>query len=88
MTQPRAEPKVSAASEESGRLPCTNTALDEGVLSDLDQFHLEHVMWDNKEGWASELQCYLKELPADVTKDTDIIEWWQVQSFLLNFVLY
>ncbi len=51
---------------------------DESVLSEFDRFHLGRVTWDNEEGWASELRRYLKELPANVTKDTDIIKWWQV----------
>ena len=29
-------------------------------------------------GWASELCRYLGDLPADVDKQTDIIQWWQV----------
>jgi len=44
-------------------------------------------MCDN-EGWASELWRYLKDLPTDVTKDTDIIEWWQVWLFIPDCVLY
>jgi hypothetical protein len=53
---------------------------DESVLSEFDRFRLGRVTRDSEEGWASELRRYLKELPADVTKDTDIIEWWQVWS--------
>jgi len=25
---------------------------------------------------AAELRYYLKDMPADVTKETDIVEWW------------
>ena len=27
------------------------------------------------------MRCYLKDLPSNVTKDTDIVEWWQVSSY-------
>ena len=30
--------------------------------------------------WASELCHYLGDLPADVDKQTDIIQWWQVHD--------
>ncbi len=33
---------------------------------------------DGDEGWAAELRRYLKDMPADVTRDTDILEWWSV----------
>ena len=49
--------------------------------SDYDQYRCRHITHDN-ERWATELHRYLKDIPADVTKDTDIIEWWQVCSFL------
>jgi len=58
------------------------------VLSEFDQYCLGRVTRDSKEGWASELRRYLKDLPANVTKDTDIIEWWQVWLSFPNCVLY
>ncbi|KAK2460087.1 hypothetical protein APHAL10511_007896, partial [Amanita phalloides] len=27
--------------------------------------------------WAAELCCYLSDLPVEVMKDTDVIQWWQ-----------
>jgi hypothetical protein len=30
------------------------------------------------EGWREELAHYLNDIPNDVTKDTDIVEWWGV----------
>jgi hypothetical protein len=36
---------------------------------------------DDKEGWALELRQYLKDRPANVKKDTDIVQWWQASSF-------
>ena len=29
-------------------------------------------------GWAAELHQYLSDLPVDVMKDTDIVQWWNV----------
>ncbi|KAG1872985.1 hypothetical protein DFJ58DRAFT_651917 [Suillus subalutaceus] len=39
----------------------------------VDQASREH-----NAGWHAELQCYLKDIPDDVSRDTDIIEWWSV----------
>ncbi len=85
MMWPGAEPTISAGQSE---LCCMNTespttGWGELILTKFDWFHLGCVTWDN-EGWASELWCYLKELPADVTKEMDIVEWWQVCLFFLN----
>jgi len=32
------------------------------------------------EGWAMELRRYLGDLPADVTKDMNIVNWWAVST--------
>ena len=34
------------------------------------------------EGWATELHCYLGDLPADVTKETNIVDWWAVSTHI------
>jgi hypothetical protein len=77
MTRPGAKPAVSSTVS-----PHTNAGLpapSQGdVLSEFDRFRLGRVTRDSEEGWASELRRYLKDLPADVTKDTDIVKWWQV----------
>ena len=38
---------------------------------------------EEHEGWAAELRRYLKAMPADVSKDTNIIEWGQVVYFFI-----
>jgi hypothetical protein len=48
------------------------------ILSEYDQYRQTLVATEDDKGWAAELRHYLKDMPADVTKDTDIIEWWQV----------
>jgi hypothetical protein len=48
------------------------------LLSDFDRHRLALLSGPQDEGWQSEMRRYLKDLPADVTKDTDIVKWWQV----------
>jgi hypothetical protein len=59
-------------------LPPTN---NNSVLSDFDHHHLTLLLGQKGEGWLGELCRYLKDMPADVTKDTDIVEWWQMHSW-------
>jgi hypothetical protein len=51
--------------------------------SEFDRYRLTLVAKDDDEGWAAELRRYLKDMPADVTKDTDIVDWWQVSISLV-----
>jgi len=37
---------------------------------------------DADEGWAAELCHYTSTMQWDVTKNTDLVEWWQVRNFL------
>jgi hypothetical protein len=48
------------------------------VQSDYDLHRQTLLTRDEDEGWQAELRRYLKDIPADVTKETDIVEWWQV----------
>jgi hypothetical protein len=51
----------------------------ESLLSEFDRHRLALLSsQDEDEGWRSEMRRYLKDLPADVTKDTDIVKWWEV----------
>jgi hypothetical protein len=51
----------------------------ESVISEFDRHRLALLSnQDEDEGWQSEMRRYLKDLPADVTKDTDIVKWWEV----------
>jgi hypothetical protein len=71
--RPRAEPVNT---------PLPNAAptasADPSLLSEYDKFCRSRLNQDNNEGWASELCHYLKDVPTDVIKETDIIMWWQV----------
>ena len=58
----------------------TTTTLDKSkaLTSEFDRYRKVLMERDDGEGWASELRRYLKDRPVDVTRDTDIVEWWQV----------
>jgi hypothetical protein len=61
------------------------TSQNTSIMSEFDRYHLALVLRDNdEEGWPSELRRYLKDMPADVTKDTDIVVWWQVSRFVIS----
>ena len=52
-------------------------------LSDFDRHRQSLITQEeDDEGWAAELRRYLKDMPADVSKETDIVEWWQVLRLL------
>jgi hypothetical protein len=74
-------PEPAATTE----LPETN---NDSILSDFDRHHLALLASqdsDSDSGWQPELWRYLKDLPANVTKDTNIVEWWQVCSFTMSY---
>lgn len=73
----------------AGRSTPTNRAVstevviqttDESILSDFDRHRLTLLSTNQaeEEGWESEMRRYLKDIPADVTKETDIVKWWEV----------
>ena len=51
------------------------------VLSEFDRLRETLLTDDAEEGWASELRRYLNTMQRDVTKETDLVEWWQVSYF-------
>jgi hypothetical protein len=56
-------------------------AAAEPVLSEFDRLRQTLLVDDAEEGWASELRHYLSTMERDVTKETDLVEWWQVSPF-------
>jgi hypothetical protein len=46
------------------------------VLSEFDKHRKQLLTDDAQEGWVSELRRYLSTMQEDVTKDTDLVEWW------------
>jgi len=54
----------------------------DSILSNFDHHRRILVSGQEGEGWQAELHWYLNDMPADVMKDTDIMEWWQVCIWL------
>jgi hypothetical protein len=52
------------------------------LSSEYDRYHQSLLQTDDGEGWSSELRRYLNNRPGNVTKDTDIIQWWQDHAAL------
>ena len=55
-----------------------NTESSASVLSNYDRYCHTLLATTECDGWEAELRCYLKDMPADVSPETDIVEWWQV----------
>jgi hypothetical protein len=41
---------------------------------------LKHAMTGGGGGWQAELRHYLKDIPNNVTREMDIVEWWAVSK--------
>jgi hypothetical protein len=52
---------------------------NDSILSEFDRYWLI-LLLGQKDGWQAELCRYLKDMPTNVMKDKDIVEWWQVCS--------
>ncbi len=77
--QPRAEP----AQPPSTQIDVDGERIPLKVLSlEYDRYRQSLLEADDGEGWSSELRRYLKDRPGDVTKDTDIVDWWQHHAML------
>jgi hypothetical protein len=63
---------------------------DDSIASEFDRHRLTLVSEEQEEGWQAEIRRYLKDLPANVTKDTNIVAWWQVcvQRTWSSFITY
>jgi len=61
------------------------TSQNASIMSEYNCYRLSLVLRDDdEEGWPSELRRYLKDMLADVTKDTDIVVWWQVSCIVIS----
>lgn len=72
--------------ENPGRQPESAATIKTPVLSEFDKLRETLLMDDADEGWAAELRRYLGAMERNVTKETDLVEWWQVRGFLLKNV--
>ena len=71
---PSTAPTVPAVNASSATSTSTH------VLSEFDKHCEILLLEDLEEGWALELHCYTSMMQWDITKDTDIFEWWQVHT--------
>ena len=81
-TQPRAQnamPNTPPLSPSAFNHECPAASF----LSEFDRHHLQLILQGNSEEWQSELRRYLDDVPADVTRDIDIVKWWQVCPHLV-----
>ena len=79
--RPAASPTAPATSTSDVARPNSEAS----ILSEFNHHRLT-LLSDQaeSEGWQSEMRRYLRDLLADVTKDTDIVKWWQVHACVIN----
>ncbi len=70
------------STETRSRTKAADSRVDESEFDRHRRTLLQESRGYNGGGWAAELRRYLSDLPADVEKDTDIIQWWQVRATL------
>ena len=68
--------------------PTVDDAGSASLLSDYGRYRLTILTTMQREGWESELRRYEKDMPADVSPDTDIVKWWQVCQHIFYKVYY
>jgi hypothetical protein len=69
----------------------TNADGDSTIESEYDRHRrmlVQQAIYEHNAGWAAELRRYLKDMPEDVTKDTDIVQWWSVSLFSTFTILF
>ncbi|KAG6839093.1 hypothetical protein H0H87_001655 [Tephrocybe sp. NHM501043] len=47
------------------------------IVDDFDLYCQTLLTHKDSKGWQAELRRYLKDVPADISRDTDIVEYWQ-----------
>jgi hypothetical protein len=83
--------KQRPASSGTGDTMTTNPDGDSTVESEYDRHRrmlVQQAIYEHNAGWAAELRRYLKDMPEDVTKDTDIVQWWSVSLFSIFTILF
>ena len=65
---------------------------DSSPKSAFDCLRQSLIVDEEDEGWAPELRRYLKDIPAEVTRETDIVNWWSVCDsaciYLVSFIYH
>ncbi|KAF5382025.1 hypothetical protein D9615_004467 [Tricholomella constricta] len=55
----------------------SDTENQDSFLSEFDRHRRSLISQDSDEEWQAELRRYLSVIPVDVTRDTDLVNWWQ-----------
>jgi hypothetical protein len=76
-------PAVLPQQQTTGCLSAETTTTQAHVLSEFDRLRATLLKDDMDDGWAAELRRYLGAGERDVTKDIDLVEWWEVRGNLL-----
>jgi hypothetical protein len=85
-TQPAPSAVVAAAPPAHGKRSNDTTSNCDDVMTEFDQHRRKlasQARNNGDSGWEAELRRYLKDVPSEVTKDTDIVGWWGVCYFSL-----
>jgi hypothetical protein len=77
---------VTGPSSEAGNGAAEVT--DASNISEFDKHRETLLTGDAAEGWASELRRYLGTMQWEVTKDTDVVEWWQASDLHVVIFLF
>jgi hypothetical protein len=72
----KTRPNASTIHDPSPAVTAKQT--EDSIISEFDRHRLSLMSREQDGGWEAELRRYLKDLPANVSKETDIVEWWQV----------
>jgi hypothetical protein len=69
------------------------TSVDDNVDLETDFDHLHRTLLTQAQtnengGWEAELWRYLKDIPDDVSKETDVIDWWGVSVTLAWYLIH
>jgi hypothetical protein len=69
-------------------LNASTLATPETLGSEFDHHRrtlVEKAAYEQHSGWAAELRRYLNDIPDNISKDSNIIQWWSVsRSFISN----
>ncbi len=58
------------------------------LLSEHNCYHQFFLQMNDREGWSSKLRHYLNDRPGDITKDTNIVKWWQDHTMLFPTIAH
>jgi len=78
---------TGATTRSSSPINANTLASTETLESEFDRHQhtlVEEAARQQCSGWAAELRQYLNNVPDDVSKDSDIIQWWSVGYFFIS----